>query len=437
MATTSGFFNFGSGFDWVDNWNNHHYPCLRFIYEIINITDSTCTLRFIVVGDGHNGGNYTANDIHEGYSNQNPFTSMGTNLTVSAGSSNLSVGTGSNRQLCNNGTIVVPWNEIQNIPIKSNGTISFDVNGTYYVYYYADRPFSTSINTNKIVKIKDPIAPSIISIIDNGDNTVTVNYRFGRYINSNTATIYFNIKSQYGDSFNPTATVSGSNGSQSSCKFNIPYSGNCSSIIIHGEVQSSSVTGSAKYYKPPNKVSNIFFENLGRKKGSAYLSRNKNTIMCTYKFSWKKPNAGSSDSPVKGYRIRVFRIRGKTETPLWIDDTTGNYADREWPDLLSWTIDMSKYTDTISGDRIKIGIYAFSKNGKGTILWQGNGSGRAEDQSFSNEIILVSDHNYTAWARSTPNSEWKKVEVLHAAIYDNKGNRNFKEVENIYEIIKN
>lgn len=125
-------------------------------------------------------------------------------------------------------------------------------------------------------------------------------------------------------------------------------------------------------------------------------SKNKLTNRENWTVSWSAAKAANDNSPIKGYRFRIYKKAvGATKfTTIKIYDTAGKLlsADmgtdsgvidhRYYYDVasLSMIIDPVKH-GIVPGDTIKIGLYAYAKNGVGTQLFTAS-------QTFSDELVV-------------------------------------------------
>lgn len=257
-------------------------------------------------------------------------------------------------------------------------------------------------------------SPSITGITDNGNNTITVSFKPGTNLSGSTCTIKlkcgsntaYSISKNKGDgsfnvSLNDIAGMSSVAASALACTI--------SQANGTGTISSNYTSGSIKYYKEPSAPS----------KTGITVTCNKNKYVPTaiFTFRWQRPAAGNDSSPVRGYSIRVYKNGTAMATPA---NGTSNYLDRDGADTLTYSVSAEDYNMTV-GDSLQIGLWAYTKNGKNAKLYS--------SETKSNAIVIVADKNYTAWARETPTSPWKKCEVMHAKI-----SGTFKEVSNIHKL---
>ena len=91
--------------------------------------------------------------------------------------------------------------------------------------------------------------------------------------------------------------------------------------------------------------------------------------------AWSAASAGST--AVAGYRIRLF----KNNVEVFNVDTENTN--------LSYTFNSLESYGFLVGDKVKVGIYSYSKDWEGTKFF--NGGGAASSQIYSNELTVVSD----------------------------------------------
>jgi hypothetical protein len=127
-----------------------------------------------------------------------------------------------------------------------------------------------------------------------------------------------------------------------------------------------------------------------------YYNKNKLTNRENWTVSWSAAKAANDNSPIKGYRFRIYKkAAGATKfTTIKIYDTAGKLLSKDMG-TDSGVIDHRYYYDVASlsmiidpvkhgivpGDTIKIGLYAYAKNGVGTQLFTAS-------QTFSDELVV-------------------------------------------------
>lgn len=302
-----------------------------------------------------------------------------------------------------------------------NGSASFSVHMEDVIYNYwwdvhtYDKTYSSSNGYIDTIVITDP---TISSITDNGNNTITIDYDYGSNITGETGYLYLKKGDDATDS-NNGYSKSITKSTDTSTKITVSL--DSIKDIIKSEIKNSNkISGRfyqynntilkysgvksviAYYYKAPEAPTGIWY-NTDNKYGK-YTPTSKIT------FKWTKPSSGCD-----GYRICIW----KNGSQIKINENSYIY-DRDGGDNVSYTIDCTSLGIKV-GDRIKLGLYAYVLNGIGTKLRSGNGI----NEAFSNEIFIVPDKNFIAHAKIS--GKWKKVELIHAKIATS-----YYEVGNLY-----
>jgi hypothetical protein len=164
---------------------------------------------------------------------------------------------------------------------------------------------------------------------------------------------------------------------------------------------------------------------------------NRLTIKQNWTYTWTASTAANTASPVKGYRIRVYRKAvGASEftemTGLILDGTNGikkgsnskGYVDRA---TTSTTVTFNPATlGFVPGDKVKLGLHSWTTNGVGTILW--SGSGTTQVYSAESTVQHAGIMRVNIGTSTAPN--WKEGQV-----YVNIGTStspNWKEADAVY-----
>ena len=278
-------------------------------------------------------------------------------------------------------------------------------------------------------------APTL-TITDNGNNTCTISGSLGSDGTNNGitgSTLYYttnglqpNGGSSYTTAINvlsPTRTYSRT--------FNIPET--CSTIwavtycsFSYNSTNTGHQNKSVKYYKAPGDP------------GKPVISYTKSrlTIKEPWTISWDAAQAGNSNSPVAGYRIRLY----KNGLPIDIKNSSGT--------VVSATVGADKYYDMsgtsyvinpidhgiLPGDNISIALFAYAINGAGTRLWSGNGENAviSDVYTIQNAGVMrpLVNNKYVegvVWAcipDSTTDSKikWVEADIVKTAIKDSSTN---------------
>lgn len=148
-----------------------------------------------------------------------------------------------------------------------------------------------------IPEYRGNVKKGTVSIVDNGDNKFTISGTKGADGDNNPST-GFNIKWSYDSAAYETAVSSGST-------INLkPSSGNtrtvyaqCTTTAAHGPPALASSSRVISYYKAPSLISAPAF----------FYSKSRFTIKEPWLVRWLPGIAGNSISPIKGYRIKLYK----------------------------------------------------------------------------------------------------------------------------------
>lgn len=150
------------------------------------------------------------------------------------------------------------------------------------------------------------------------------------------------------------------------------------------------------------------------------FKNNRLTVKQNWTYSWARASAVTANSPIKGYRIRIYkngdqpadRILGLTASGKTITQGTGT---ADYVDVPTTTSDATAEDFSITfnptnlgfkpGDTVQIGIFAWATNGAGAILW--SGGGKSENQVMS-DITPVQNSGVI---RVKVKGEWKEGQV--------------------------
>ena len=279
---------------------------------------------------------------------------------------------------------------------------------------------------------EDGTAPKIIVFSDQGNNTCLVSGKLGKSGSNNVlgnATLYYTTNGlPPDDSKDWTEALSLGKTSEGSFSKTIPIPAGCTKIyvIVYCEfTYNKTSTG--------NKSINIYA--IPGSPGTPKISYTKKrlTIKENWKVTWAIAQAGNSISPIQGYRFRIYKkpAGGTKFTTIKLYDTSGklissdmgtasNVIDhRYYCDMasVSMTIDPSKH-DIVPGDTIKIGLYAYTRDGGGDKLF-------SEGQQFSADYVvrnagIVNVKVNGSWEEgqvwTKVNGVWKEAETVNAKV---------------------
>lgn len=320
-----------------------------------------------------------------------------------------------------NTNFTVPNNKSDAVLVSGSKTVSLDAlsSDSFTIGYSCNRG-NTSSPAYFIVSTKtsgniyvDVYATSVgngsVSIVDNGNNSITISGKTGTNgTNNNVSSGYIYWKFNNSDWNSETVTYSANSNFTKSVS--IPSGATSVQVDLYteGKLNTTKVTSTINviYYGNPGApgIPILYF----RKKGPVPKEE-------VY-FSWSAASAGTN-VPVKGYRLRIYK---NGRLLLGIDP---NDASSSWWDTGSTS---TRYdfvgTDFAfeKGDRVKLGIYSYGINGKGTLIF--NGDGTAEAQVNSAEYTFIN----AGIMRIKSSGTWKEGQVYI------KINGIWKEADSIY-----
>lgn len=152
------------------------------------------------------------------------------------------------------------------------------------------------------------------------------------------------------------------------------------------------------------------------------ISTSQPTLDERWAYSWTAAAAANSSSPIKGYRIRVYK-NGSTITGLAYDST--NKVISIGSNTNPW-VDTEETSTRVSfdpvelgfkvGDKVKISLFAYSRNANGSVSWtigetsytlySGNGS----TQIYSDELTVA--NSSASGIYTNVNGTWKEGKVF-------------------------
>lgn len=234
-------------------------------------------------------------------------------------------------------------------------------------------------------------APSGLTITDNGNNTYTITGKQGTNGTNNAITgsaLYYTTNGNNPDNSITTskdgttrvALTTKSGGSYTRGPLSISakttVKATCNTSYTHGSFKSQGpISKTVKYYAAPGDV--------GKPALAASSFKNSRlTIKQNWTYTWTAATAANTDSGVVGYRIRMYKngslvkgIKAGTGSNITKGTGTNEYLDREGSTNCSITFDPGPSGfDFKAGDTIYITVFAWAKNGAGTVLWSGGGN---------------------------------------------------------------
>lgn len=220
----------------------------------------------------------------------------------------------------------------------------------------------------------DNTAGGAPTITDSGNNNFSITGKSGTAGTSNSIT---ETKLQYkigGGSWTTdgdnsySGTVTANTAYTARTRYKCSYGGDSSGYLYSAE---SSKT--IYFYKAPGNVGTPALTAASFKNGRLTVKQN-------WTYTWAAASAGSTASPVQGYRIRMYKngslVKGITAgsgSNISKGTGTNEYLDRAGSTNCSITFNPVSFGFE-PGDTVYIGVFAWATNGAGSVLWSGGGS---------------------------------------------------------------
>jgi hypothetical protein len=292
----------------------------------------------------------------------------------------------------------------------------------------------TYFNTISNVPVAGDGGKPTLEITDNGNNTFKLSGKLGSNGANNalqSSALYYTLDGYQPAAGSPNTTVVSlgkTSGGAFTETFNIPST--CQKVIAtvwciftYNSTQNSGghIELPVKYYVAPSKPGIPVIK----------YTKNRLTVKENWTYTWKAADKVNDYSPIKGYRIRLYKngvsipIYNSDGKEISKDDSTmGNgryYYDTE-NDSCTFSIDPVLH-GFLPGDKVKLGIYAYSRNGKGETEWVvtptypesaasirhslWSGAGKATAEVLSAETLVQN----AGVVQIKVGSEWKEGQV--------------------------
>lgn len=322
---------------------------------------------------------------------------------------------------------------VANLSTTSAGAVSATIDASAYknessleIKAWVSNTFtreSGSKTSAQATKTFKAISSPSISITDNKNNTFKLNCTGATAAaDSNNAVSSNTFTWGYDTSYDRTHTTN-------SVIYNLQESDAASTNVYGRAVSVPANFGVTKtIYLNPNPTAITYYVAPGNP-GKPVISYTKSrlTIKEPWTFSWTaaKPGNSYSHNAVKGYRIRLYK--NDINIPIFNSSggqlsvlsgiTDGDYIYDSESTTTSITIDPTKHGFAV-GDIVELGIYAYSKNGIGGLLFSGNNtneqiSNASEVQNAGIMRIKISD----AWKEGQVwlkvNNAWQEAETIN------------------------
>lgn len=282
---------------------------------------------------------------------------------------------------------------------------------------------STAIASSKTVAT-NPV-PKKPTITDNGDNTFTIK---GSAATAGTNNPVKSTKLRYKIGSADTVEISSltlSNAAITAAKGDATQTIKANTRAIGtygGDVKSETVSKKINNYQAPG--------NPG--KPVITWEKSRMTIKEPWTVSWTAAKPANSSSLIKGYRVRLYK-NGKT---IPIIDNDGDVhstlvgTDYRYDRKASLGTSMKIYPAECgikAGDRIKVGLYAYTTNGVGKVLWSGSGKNEidSDDENDKDRYVVrnagivhvkKSDTWYEGQVYVKKNDRWEEAEAVYTKV---------------------
>ena len=242
---------------------------------------------------------------------------------------------------------------------------------------------SSTFSVNLSKTVATAIGKGTIAITDNGNNTFSISGTKGAAGTNNPSsgpTLSWGYSTSYGTAVsNPTKLTINNNSDATRTVY-----AKCVTGATYGSGSTATTYKDIKQYVAPG--------NPGKPVVSSRLNLKGN-----WTYSWTAAEAANTSSPVKGYRVRIFK-NGTTLTGLTYDKDTNiinkGSGTNQWIDTeetsTNITFDPVELGFEI-GDKVKISLFSYSRNGKEQIAWTVGDTSYSlfnSTQIFSDELTV-------------------------------------------------
>lgn len=321
-----------------------------------------------------------------------------------------------------NTNFTVPNNtQLEAVLVSGSKTVSLGAldSGSFTIGYKCNRGnkesseyFIVSTKTSDKISVAayaTSVGNGSVSIVDNGDNTIKISGKTGTNGTNNdvsSGSIYW----KFNNSGWKSEIVTYSANSNFTKSVSIPSGATSVQVDLYTE-------GKLNMTKATSTINVVYYGNPGAPGIPILYFRRRGPVPKEeIYFSWSAASAGTN-VPIKGYQLRIYK---NGRLLLGIDP---NNASASWWDTGSTS---TRYdfvgTDFAfeKGDTVKLGIYSYGVNGKGSLVLNGNGAPEAQvnsaEYTFINAGIM----------RIKASGTWKEGQVYI------KVNGVWKEADSVY-----
>jgi uncharacterized protein YcfL len=231
-----------------------------------------------------------------------------------------------------------------------------------------------------------PVGKPSITITDNYDNSFTITATKGADGTNNPVTGLDNLYWDYTESYDSEYTYT------SGEPISLTLSGTENTRTVYAKARSVATYGPSQE-DTANEAINQYIAPSTPGTPTINYTKSRLTIKEPWTAKWRAATAANTNSPIIGYRIYLFK-KDTVLTSIHIKDSAGNQISADAADEIKVGSNTYRYyyydTESIDceytiypehmfapGDTVKVGIKAYTKNGKGTKLFSTDGQGYA------------------------------------------------------------
>ena len=215
------------------------------------------------------------------------------------------------------------------------------------------------------------ISKGTVSITDNGNNTFKISGTSGSG-GTNNATTGWSLAYGYDTNYGNAASNGSSYSLAGTAASRVVYA-KCTTTATRGSSAVATTSKTIYRYAAPGDVGKPALSTSSFRNGRLTVKQN-------WTYTWTAASAGTVNSPVLGYRIRMYKngslVKGITAgsgSNISKGTGTNEYLDRSGSTNCSITFNPVSFGFE-PGDTIYIGVFAWAANGAGSTLWSGGGS---------------------------------------------------------------
>lgn len=271
----------------------------------------------------------------------------------------------------------------------------------------------------------DPLSNGTVSITDNGNNTFTISGTKGKSGTNNTSSGPY-LTYGYDELANATNAVNSN--------VDITLAGTAATRKVYAKCVTKAEYGPGNTVSTSKEIKRYVKPNNPGKPEISY-TKNRFTPKERIIYKWTAATKGNDNSPLVGYRVRLFQKKAGSTTwkniPIWSTTTNEQKSELNGTSTTDWIYDRpnANVEDPLYislgheihgfevGDSVKLSIQAYSKNGAGTKLL----SGAVESaETLIQNAGIVHIKAEGAWKEGQVyvkvNGTWKEAESVHVNV---------------------